>query len=76
MARISYIADMSREVTEAADRNRASGGIILDYIPRDRPLSNHIYAFSVASMRLDDQFENIIAERGHYRTFIRMHPWQ
>eukprot|EP00972_Heterocapsa_arctica_P063521 9376394-Heterocapsa_arctica.AAC.1 len=75
-ARISEIVDISREVTEAADRNRASGGRILDYIPRDRPLSNHIYAFTVASMRLHEQFEDIIAERGHYRTFTRRHPWQ
>eukprot|EP00972_Heterocapsa_arctica_P030500 4490643-Heterocapsa_arctica.AAC.1 len=51
-ARITDIEDISREVTEAADRSWASGARILDYIPKDRPLSNHIYAFTVASMRL------------------------
>eukprot|EP00972_Heterocapsa_arctica_P092533 13646866-Heterocapsa_arctica.AAC.1 len=74
-ARNTEIADISREVTEAADRMWASGGRILEYIPKDRPLSNHIYAFTVASMRLDDQYEDIIAEREPYSTFNRMHPW-
>eukprot|EP00972_Heterocapsa_arctica_P080246 11827771-Heterocapsa_arctica.AAC.1 len=48
-ARIIEIADISREITEAADRAWASGGRILDYIPKHRPLSNHTYAFTVCT---------------------------
>eukprot|EP00972_Heterocapsa_arctica_P035546 5231300-Heterocapsa_arctica.AAC.1 len=45
-AMIKELVDISRAVKEAADRNYVSGGRILDYIPRDRRLSNHIYAFT------------------------------
>eukprot|EP00972_Heterocapsa_arctica_P011152 1633900-Heterocapsa_arctica.AAC.1 len=51
-ASLSELSDISREVTEAAERHDASGGRILDYIPRDRPLTRNIYAFSVGTLLL------------------------
>eukprot|EP00972_Heterocapsa_arctica_P102633 15126549-Heterocapsa_arctica.AAC.1 len=75
-ARVREVVDISRTVTEAADRNYASGGRILDYIPRDRPLSKHIYSLTVGFLRLTDQLDDITTERGHYRTYFRRYPWQ
>eukprot|EP00972_Heterocapsa_arctica_P064713 9549453-Heterocapsa_arctica.AAC.1 len=45
-ASVRELVDISRTVTEAAGINNASGGRILDYVPRDRPLSKHIYALT------------------------------
>eukprot|EP00972_Heterocapsa_arctica_P004300 639386-Heterocapsa_arctica.AAC.1 len=60
--------------TKAAQLQEASGGRILNYIPRNVPLNANIRAFAVSILRLRDQYEDIRRERNLFRAYIDSHP--